>query len=161
MKRGAAAGQSNSLFGEATPKFNLKLKPSAPATPAEKLAWEKELIGFFISDHPMNAHAAMIKHYQAQPIAELASITDEKKIVRTAGLVSKIHKIFTKSGQPMMFVTIEDVAQMPIELVVFNSVLEKTAPVWTENAVVVVEGKISRRDGELKMICEKAKRLES
>jgi len=160
MKRGAAAGQSNSLFGEATPKFNLKLKPSAPATPAEKLAWEKELIGFFISDHPMNAHAAMIKHYQARPIAELASITDEKKIVRTAGLVSKIHKIFTKSGQPMMFVTIEDVAQQPMEVVVFNSILEKTAAAWAENAVVVVEGKMSRRDGELKMICEKAKRLE-
>ncbi len=160
MKRGAGAGQSNSLFGDATPKFNLKLKPSAPATPAEKLSWEKELIGFFISDHPMNAHSAAIKHYQARPIAELASITDEKKIVRTAGLVSKIHKIFTKSGQPMMFVTIEDTSQQPIELVVFNSVLEKTSAIWTDNAVVVVEGKISRRDGELKMICEKAKRLE-
>jgi DNA polymerase-3 subunit alpha len=160
MKRGAAANQSNSLFGDATPKFNLKLKPSAPATPAEKLVWEKELIGFFISDHPMNAHADMIKHYQAKPIAELASVTDEKKMVRTAGLVSKIHKIFTKSGQPMMFVTIEDLAQQSIELVVFNSVLEKTSPIWADNAVVVVEGKISRRDGELKMICEKAKRLE-
>ena len=161
MKRGGGAGSGGqSLFGEATPKVNLKLKPSAPATPAEKLAWEKELIGFFISDHPMNAHAAMIKHYQAKPIAELASITDEKKIVRTAGLVSKIHKIFTKSGQPMMFVTIEDIAQQPIEIVVFNSILEKTASAWAENAVVVVEGRISRRDGELKMICEKAKRLE-
>ena len=78
----------------------------------------------------MNAHAEMIKHYQAKPIAELASVTDEKKMVRTAGLVSKIQKIFTKSGQPMMFVTIEDVAQQSIELVVFNSVLEKTAPTW-------------------------------
>jgi DNA polymerase III subunit alpha len=161
MKRGGNANHSNSLFGEATPKFNLKLKPSAPATPAEKLAWEKELIGFYISDHPMNSHAAMISHYQAKPIADLAAVTDEKKMVRTAGLVSKIHKIFTKSGQPMMFVTIEDLAQQPMEIVVFNSVLEKTALVWAENAVVVVEGKISRRDGELKMICEKAKRLEA
>ncbi len=160
MKRGGAMNGSNSLFGDATPKFNLKLKPTAPAAPGEKLAWEKELIGFFISDHPMTAHADMIKHYQAKPIAELAAIHDEKKLVRTAGLVSKIHKIFTKSGQPMMFVTIEDLAQQPMEIVVFNSVLEKTASAWTENAVVVVEGKISRRDGELKMICEKAKKLE-
>ncbi|HVM76601.1 MAG TPA: hypothetical protein VMU07_00390, partial [Candidatus Paceibacterota bacterium] len=50
--------------------------------------------------------------------------------------------------------------QQSIELVVFNSVLEKTQAVWADNAVVVAEGKISRRDGELKMICEKAKRLE-
>ena len=161
MKRGGVASQSNSLFGAATPKFSLKLKPAAPATNAEKLAWEKELIGFFISDHPINAHAAMIKHYQAKPIAELAAITNEKQMVRTAGVISKIHKIFTKSGQPMVFVTIEDLAQTQIELVVFNSVLEKTASAWIENVVVVVEGKISRRDGELKMICEKAKRLEA
>ncbi|MGH8100396.1 MAG: OB-fold nucleic acid binding domain-containing protein, partial [Chthoniobacterales bacterium] len=160
MKRGGSANGSNSLFGEATPKYNLKLKPSAPATPGEKLAWEKELIGFFISDHPMNTHAEMIKHYQAKPIAELAAVTDEKKIVRTAGLVTKIHKIFTKTGQPMIFATIEDLTQTPIEIVVFNSILEKTMTAWTENAVIVVEGKISRRDGELKMICEKAKRLE-
>ncbi|HVM77027.1 MAG TPA: DNA polymerase III subunit alpha, partial [Candidatus Paceibacterota bacterium] len=158
FKRGGQnAGQS--LFGSAmaAPKIALKLKPAPPATPGEKLAWEKELIGFFISNHPVNAHADMIKHYQAKPIAELATIRDEKKIVRTAGLVSKIHKIFTKSGQPMVFVTIEDATQQSIELVVFNSVLEKTQAVWADNAVVVAEGKISRRDGELKMICEKAK----
>ncbi|HVN26706.1 MAG TPA: DNA polymerase III subunit alpha [Candidatus Paceibacterota bacterium] len=159
MRRGGSGGASSSLFGDATPKVSLKLKPAAPATPGERLAWEKELIGFFISDHPINAHTAAIKHYQARPIADLATVNDEKKMVRTAGLVSKIHKIFTKSGQPMMFVTIEDAAQHPLEIVVFNSVLEKTAPMWAENAVVIVEGRVSRRDGELKMICEKAKRL--
>ena len=60
----------------------------------------------------------------------------------------------------MIFATIEDLAQQNLEVVVFNSVLEKTASVWAENTPVVVEGKITERDGETKMICEKAKRLE-
>ena len=81
-------------------------------------------------------------------------------MVRTAGIVTKMRKIITKNGQPMIFATIEDLAQQNLEVVVFNSVLEKTASVWAENTPVIVEGKMSERDSEMKMICEKAKRLE-
>jgi DNA polymerase III alpha subunit len=70
-------------------------------------------------------------------------------------------KIFTKSGQPMIFATIEDnVSGQSIEVVVFNSVLEKTSSVWLENACVIVDGHVSRRDGEVKLLAENAKRLE-
>ena len=81
-------------------------------------------------------------------------------MVRTAGIVSKLRKIVTKNGQPMIFATIEDLAQQTLEVIVFNSVLEKTAAVWVVNAPIIVEGKMSERDGEMKMICEKAKKME-
>jgi DNA polymerase-3 subunit alpha len=160
LKKGGA-DQSNSLFGLSAPTITLKLKPATPATSGEKLIWEKELIGFFISDHPMTSYAETIIKYKCKPIGDLVLITDERQIVRTAGLVSKVKKIFTKSGQPMLFATIEDNSSgQSLEIVVFNSVLEKTAGVWVENACVIVDGKISRRDGEVKMICENAKKLE-
>jgi DNA polymerase-3 subunit alpha len=160
LKRGGA-NQANSPFGISAPTITLKLKPAAPATSGEKLIWEKELIGFFISAHPMASHAGTIEHYKCKPISEIAAMTDEKKIYRTAGLVSKVKKIFTKSGQPMIFATIEDGnGGQSIEVVVFNSVLEKTSTAWVENACVIVDGRVSHRDGETKLLCENAKRLE-
>jgi DNA polymerase-3 subunit alpha len=160
-KGGAAANSTQSLFGMEAPIPTLKLKPTAPATNDEKLGWEKELIGFYLSEHPLNAYANKLAYYHARPIAELASIKDEKKMIRTAGVVSKMKKIFTKSGQPMIFATIEDAAQQSIEIVVFNSVLEKTAATWVVNNPVILDGRVSRRDNELKIICENAKRLEA
>jgi DNA polymerase-3 subunit alpha len=160
LKRGGL-DQANSLFGATAPTITLKLKSATPATSGEKLIWEKELIGFFISAHPMTNHATTIEHYKCKPISEILTITDEKKIYRTAGLVSKVKKIFTKSGQPMIFATIEDGSGgQSIEVVVFNSVLEKTSAAWTENACVIVDGRVSHRDGETKMLCENAKKLE-
>jgi DNA polymerase-3 subunit alpha len=160
LKRGGM-DQANSLFGATAPTITLKLKPATPATSGEKLIWEKELIGFFISAHPMTNHATTIEHFKCKPISEILTITDEKKIYRTAGLVSKVKKIFTKSGQPMIFATIEDGSGgQSIEVVVFNSVLEKTSAAWTENACVIVDGRVSHRDGETKMLCENAKKLE-
>ncbi len=159
MKKGGTS-RTGSLFGDTLPVATLKLKPATPATPTEKLTWEKELIGFYLSDHPLNAHAQMIAYYKAKPIAELIASKNSNAMMRTAGIVSKMRKIITKSGQPMIFATIEDIAQKNLEVVVFNSVLEKTASVWADNTPVIVEGKMTERDGEMKMICEKAKRLE-
>ncbi len=152
---------ANSLFGMSAPSAALKLAPAPPATSGEKLIWEKELIGFFISAHPMENFTSAIEHYKCRPVSEVLGETDEKRTVRTAGLVSKMKKIFTKSGQPMIFATIEDnVSGQSIEVVVFNSVLEKTSAAWAENACVIVDGHVSRRDGEVKLLAENAKRLE-
>ena len=51
----------------------------------EKLAWEKELIGFYLSEHPLHEHIETIKKYGAKPIADLMAIKSETQIVRTAG----------------------------------------------------------------------------
>jgi DNA polymerase-3 subunit alpha len=158
LKKGGA-DQANSLFGITAPTITLKLKAADPATSAEKLIWEKELIGYFISAHPMTGHKETIEKYKCKSISDAIAVTDEKQIVRVAGLISKIHKIFTKSGQPMLFATIEDGTGQTIEIVVFTSILEKTALAWVDNACIIADGRISRRDGEVKMICENAKRL--
>ncbi len=151
-----------SLFGATSGAgATLKLKDATPATMQEKLAWEKELLGFYLSDHPLNSFSERIKKTQAKPIGEAKLIKDENKVFRVAGLVSKIQKVITKNGQPMIFAKVEDLSAQSIEIVVFNSVLNKTASVWEQNKVVLVQGKISLRGEEPKMICDAAMVLEA
>ncbi len=153
-------GNGNSLFGDqpaATPSLTLKSAP--PAAPAEKLTWEKELLGFYLSDHPLNAHLDVIARVKATPISEARKFKDEDAKIIIAGCVSKVRKITTKNGQPMLFATVEDMSPQPLEVVVFNSTLVKTLPVWEVNNVVLVEGRMSSRNDELKMICERAQKI--
>jgi DNA polymerase-3 subunit alpha len=150
----------NSLFGSAA-IVPFKLKDAPPASAQDKLKWEKELLGFYLSDHPLNAHAEKIKLAKARPIDELRAVKNETLLYRAAGVISRIQRIVTKTGQPMAFVTIGDLSEHQLELVVFNSVYSKTMNIWQENNAILVEGHMSRRDDEAKMICERAKILEA
>ena len=65
--------------------------------------------------------------------------------------------MITKTGKPMLFAKIEDMSAKQIEVIVFNNTLSKTSDCWEENRVIVVQGKMSLRGGESKMICDQAK----
>ncbi|MEK9180067.1 MAG: DNA polymerase III subunit alpha [Patescibacteria group bacterium] len=161
LRKDGGTAKGTSLFGAATPKASLRLKPVKPASKDEKLTWEKELLGFFLSDHPLHSYAEKIRATQAKSVAELRAITTAQ-VVRAAGMISKVQKIITKTGQPMLFVKLEDFSSpKPIEIVVFNSILQTTASVWQENCAVLLEGKMSFKDGEPKIICDAARRLEA
>ncbi|OGY98661.1 MAG: DNA polymerase III subunit alpha [Candidatus Liptonbacteria bacterium RIFCSPHIGHO2_01_FULL_57_28] len=161
IRRDNSASTVGSLFGAATPAVTMavKLLPAPEATMAQKLSWEKELLGFYLSDHPLNGFADKFKAIKARPFSELRMQKSDQIIFRTAGLVSGIKNIVTKGGQPMLFVQLEDFSPKPMEVVVFNSVLERTKDVWHTGNVVVAEGKLSFRDGEAKMLCERAQVL--
>lgn len=154
----------NSLFGGSRASVNaLKLKPFPPATPTEKIAWEKELLGLFISDHPLNIYKEKIQKLGVSDIrtAMVRGDNDEwmrPKTVKIAGFISKLHSITTKMGQPMLFVTIQDF-DANTEILVFSDVLEKTKSIWVEGNVVLVAGKISLRNNESKIICNSAKQI--
>ncbi len=158
-KTGAGAQAGNSLFGASLPATSLKLKPAEPATSAERLAWEKELLGFYLSDHPLNIHKGAIEAAKCRPIAQCAEIKNEKLGVRIAGCVTTVKKIVTKGGQPMLFATMEDFSPQSIEVIVFNSVLQKTADLWVDGNALLVEGRMSWRDNEPKFVAENARKL--
>lgn len=159
MKKGDG-GATMSLFGavSAAPA-KLTLKSAEPVSSSDRLKWEKELLGFYLSDHPLNVHTEKIKKSQAQSIDEVRLIKSENRIIRIAGVVSGIKKITTKNGQPMIFATIEDFSPTPLEVVVFNSIYEKTSALWENNNVLVVQGRMSLRNGETKLICDQAIKL--
>ena len=161
LKKSATVQNGHSLFGSDYPTSQtLELKPVPKASAQERLTWEKELIGLYLSDHPLNAYADKIKAYKAKPIKEAQLIKNETEVFRIAGLVSQVKRIVTKTGQPMAFVKVEDFSPEPIEVIVFNSTLVKTNGVWNENNVVLVQGRMSFRNGETKMVCDAAKVLE-
>ena len=140
-----------------TERVSIKLKPAAPAAGGQKLAWEKELLGLYVSDHPLNRFRRQIAASRAQSIADLLK-SDGAPRHQIAGLISKIHKIVTKRGQPMLFAKMEDFGDT-IEVIVFSDVLEKTAAAWKEDNALLVSGRLSLRDGEPKLICESVSQL--
>ncbi len=144
-----------SLFGgEVLPILNLKKVEEADIL--EKLKWEKELLGFYLSEHPIKLYEDKIKKLGVKSIAEIKKNKSDGTIVRVAGTLLKVKKNLTKAGDPMIFGTLEDLSLNQIEIIVFNDLLEKNSSLWQENNVLVVEGKTSLRNGEQKIVCLKA-----
>ncbi len=133
----------------------LRMKEVEAASRWEKLMWEKELLGLFISDHPL-------KDYQQQLDFEkgLIKIKDIPKrsgtSVKIGGMVTKIQKILTKTGKPMAFSWVEDLTSK-IEVVVFPNILEMNPDAFQENSIVIVRGKLNDRDGIPKLLCDEVR----
>jgi len=145
-----------SLFGE-TMEAELppvKLIPAEPSAKADRLRWEKELIGLYVSEHPLSDYQARLALERPTAIKDLKPIPGSQ--AKIAGLITSTKKILTKTGKPMLFSLIEDLTAK-IEVVVFPSVLEKSPNAWAPNTVVVLSGKLDNRDGNLKLLCDTAK----
>lgn len=156
-RQNAGSSQTN-LFGGAASLISLKLEPAEPFDKNTMLAWEKDLLGLYVTDHPFSTYAEQAKKL-CRPIKEVIEVADKKEItVRAAGIVASIQKIITKRGSPMLFVKIEDLSG-EIEILVFPSVLETTPMLWQTGKAVVLEGRLSWKDSEPKILCDRAKSL--
>ncbi len=158
--RKSSMTNQNSLFGSTSSFASLRLKPASPATKKDTMTWEKELLGLYLTDHPMNGHQEKING-TAKTIKFALSLpkNGERSLkFRLAGVVSSIQKIITKKGQPMLFVTLEDLNDN-MELLVFNDLLSKTADTWQENQAILVDGFLSWKNGDTKFICDEVRVL--
>ena len=131
----------------------LRLKESPPVGRAEKLMWEKELLGLFISDHPL-------KDYEKQlgldsGVTRIKDLTSGRgsSQIKIGGIVTKMQKIMTKNGEPMVFSWLEDLTSK-IEVVVFPGVLKDNPDAFQENKIIIVSGRVNDRDGVPKLLCE-------
>ncbi|MDP3947661.1 MAG: DNA polymerase III subunit alpha [bacterium] len=148
-----------SLFGLPTANaFAMKLAPAAPATSKEKLLWEKELLGLYVSDHPLNQHRARIQSVRARTIKDALNEKSERTRFSVAGIISAVKKITTKTGQPMLFARIEDLSDA-IEVIAFSDTLARAPDIWKENNAILMGCRMSLRNGEPKLICESAQEL--
>jgi DNA polymerase-3 subunit alpha len=153
IKKSEANPQIN-LFAKNMNFSPLKLKKSEPMPLEEKLKWERELLGLYLSDHPINRYQEKIQKITKLTIANI----DEKllnRTVRLGGIIGDIKKIVTKNGQAMLIARLEDVNNS-IEITVFPRTLEKTMTVWQKDNIIIVEGKVNKNNGEIKIICEAA-----
>jgi DNA polymerase-3 subunit alpha len=79
--------------------------------------------------------------------------------VRVGGVITKIQKVITRSsGKPMLFITLED-GEGKIEVIVFPKQLEKNPIIWQEDKVILVSGKVSDRNDEVKVICDSVEEI--
>ncbi len=137
--RAAEAGQM-SLFGEVTGVVeDLQLPDVSNVDKREMLNWERELIGLYISDHPLTPYQKTFAQIVSYFSGQLPQAQHEEK-VRVAGLVTAVRPYMTKTNKPMGFVTLEDV-QGNIELVLFPKTWQKTQEQLKVGQIVIVEGK--------------------
>ena len=117
----------------------------APAkhTEKERLTWERELMGLFISSHPLDSYDAYFEE-QTIPLSRINADIDGKKVT-IGGLVSSVRTIITKSGTKMAFVKIEDKSS-EAEAVVFPNLFEQVGAKLIQDAVIRVTGKVNARD---------------
>jgi len=156
----------NSLSGQASlfadkPNLNLshkiKLAPAAPISQQEKLSWEKELLGVYISAHPFSDYKKFLDGKNVVPLSSLSKNSRESS-VDVAGIITSIKKIITRSSETMLFVKIEDNSSK-VELLVFPSLLKSSKDIWEEGNVILCQGKISDKDQEIKVLANKAVEL--
>ncbi len=158
VKKAEQANQS-SLFGGTAIFTGLRLKPTDQISKIQLLSWEKELLGLYVSDHPIKNLTETIKKTGAKvrPIREALALPKRGKNgprVVICAVVSNIHKILTKKGDPMLFVGVED-GDTATEMMVFGEVMQKHPTAWEENKVLLAAGRFSfRGEDEPKFICD-------
>lgn len=130
-------------------RVSLKLALTRPATDIEKLQWEKELLGLYVSGHPLKNYKKALE----KKVLPLAQISQELvgKLVKIGVVVSGIKKIVTKTGKPMLFLNVEDETR-GIEVVAFPAILEKNPTIFQQNKIILISGRVDIRDGIPKII---------
>ncbi len=156
-QRAKQNGQVSLFSGQESATPSLVLPQVTPASKRDYLSWERELLGLYISEHPLERYKDKLDKFTTS-CQNLSKVRHRRRI-KVGGVVSKIKKINTRSGQPMLFVEIEDMTGR-IETIVFPSILEQTAPAWQEEKIVLISGRISDRDNDLKILCDNVKVLE-
>lgn len=160
LQKEAASGQVN-LFGELIadsiqPTVSMIVAPTK-FTDKEQLMWERELLGLYISAHPLDNYDAYFEE-QTIPLARVTPEVDGNKAT-IGGLVTTVRTIVTKSGTKMAFVGLEDKSGES-EVIIFPNLYEQVGAKLVQDAVVRVSGKISARDrdgnlgSEAKMISD-------
>jgi len=144
-------GQSGLFDGIKDFNNKIYLADAKPVSEKEKLKWEKELLGLFVSGHPLKDFKNSLEK-KTMSIAKIPSCRLRQKI-RIGGIISKIKKIITRNGKPMLFVNLEDLTDK-IEVIVFPRTIEHNPSVFQENKIVMISGKVDSKDGTPKLICE-------
>jgi DNA polymerase-3 subunit alpha len=163
LQKEAESGQVN-LFGEsAMPVVSLQLEQApAPVQEQEKLLWERELLGLYLSSHPLDAYDLYLTE-QSHALDQLKAELDGA-LVSVGGVISAVRQIATKNGDKMAFVKLESKAG-EIELIIFPKMFEKCQATLVQDRVVVASGRLNAKDrngnitDELKVLADDVKEI--
>jgi DNA polymerase-3 subunit alpha len=131
----------------------LRLAPAVMATEQEKMKWEKELLGLYVTAHPF----AFYQKIMDKILTYTKDLNGHPRNtwVIVGGVIDSTKKKITRAGKAMMFVRIQDTSG-GLELLVFPKTYEITKEVWKEGSIVCVVGKTGEEEGDDKLFVEKA-----
>jgi DNA polymerase III subunit alpha len=160
-EKAKAGANHDSLFGSIAGSDDIRLDPVAPITLHEKLLWEKELLGLYISGHPLDKYREIL---EKRPVnvtnikARVAkSIAEEKKLgevmVVVGCIIEEVRVIKTKKNEDMAFIRIADLTGS-MEAVCFPKTYVKWKSIVIPDKLVVIKGKLSDRNGEASILID-------
>ena len=161
-QRDVAAGQGTLFDLFAMPAEPAPIGPASDAGPSdpmedevprrERLRWEKELLGLYLSEHPLGDIADQLPEYVTAYTGDLAEESDQAKVT-LGGIIQSSRRVVTRAGSTMLVATLEDL-QGSVEVVVFPKVFAETANSWADDTVVLVSGRVDHRDESAQILCE-------
>ena len=144
-----------SLFdtgADATPLERPLPEGITEAAPRERLRWEKELLGLYLSDHPLGELAGVIGEYVTAYSGEMGEELDQQRVC-IGGVLTEVRRVITKARATMGVATIEDL-QGTMEVIVFPKVFEQTEPTWAEDAILLVAGRVDHKGDETVLLAD-------
>lgn len=166
IQKERASGQTD-LFGniieESSARSHLTLAEAVNVyTDRDQLIWERELLGLYLSQHPLEAYETFLSE-NTTPLNSLKSEHDNKSVT-VGGSVQEMREITTKNGQKMAFIKLAD-QFAELELILFPSAYQQTVGIWEQDKIVLVKGKVNARDrdgnvnGEVKIMVNDAREV--
>ncbi len=164
-KRDRESGQGNlfdllgTSFGKSASTYDSapKSKPVKDLDRQDKLRLEKELLGFYVSEHPLK----FLMQVNPDPdVVTLEQLADKKGKVSVIVMLSAIKLVVTKKGDAMAILQLEDLTHQ-IKAVVFPKAYEQVKPYIVENAILQISGKIEKDGEEIQIIVDTAKPVET
>lgn len=151
-----STNQSSLFSGGMIELPKLKLKKSEPIKEAEKLAWEKELLGLYISGHPLERFKEKLQ--KGLPIKEIKARLKNGMTCIVAGHIDEVKVIRTKKDAEMAFVKISDMNDK-IEVVIFPKTFEEYKNILVQQKCIAIKGTLSDKNGEISVLADKIKEL--
>ncbi len=151
---GKETGQ-DSLFADVASVSNLVLQPAEPVSITQKLLWEKDLLGVYVSGHPLDALKAEVD--QRPRIAAVRKGYKGTTVV-TTGLIESVRELLTKKGDKMAFIKLVDQTDS-IEITAFPGIYAEQKDILQPGTCVAIKGKLDFRNDEPSILIDRAKSL--
>ena len=135
--------------------FERPLPTASEAPVRERLRWEKELLGLYLSEHPMGEVAERVGKFVTAYSSDLRDESLDGQRVVVGGIVTGVRTVITKAKASMAIVTMEDL-QGTIEVVVFPRLYEQTMGTWRDGEILLVAGRVDHKSEEVSLLADLA-----
>jgi DNA polymerase-3 subunit alpha len=157
-KESRGASTQDSLFGSIGGiQAKLSLVEQPDITHNEKLAWEKDLLGLYISGHPLDSYKEKIEKFGTV----IQKVKNETKVgmpVTIAAIIDDVRVVTTKNNTRMAFIKLSDHTGS-VDAVVFSKLYEEMRELLVNDTIIALQGKVTERNGEKSIMIEKFKKI--